>query len=932
MKPYTLLLLCLIFSLNSVLAQEKFGISGSVADTTTNVKLVNTTIAVLNAKDSTLTKFTRASASGSFSISGLRPGKFILLVTYPGYADYVDRFTLDSSARSKDLGQINMILKSNLLADVLIKGKAAAIKIKGDTTEFNAASFTIQPNAKVEDLLKQLPGIQVDKDGKITAQGETVGKVLVDGEEFFGDDPTLVTKNLRGDMVDKVQLYDKKSDQATFTGVDDGVKTKTLNIKLKEDKKNGYFGKVDAGGDGDFHQEQVMFNAFKAKRKFSAYGTVGNTGKTGLDWEDSNKYASSNNVEVSDDGGIMIYGGREEIRYNGQGIPLAQTGGLHYDSKWNGDKESINANFKLGSITIDGTRNNLSQNNLPTGILNSNQDQVFNNYTNVQKVDAIYQIKIDSTTNLKVSVDGTLRNTRSNDQYDGINLRGTDSLQNISDRKLSNEGTSQNVNMSAFLTKKLKKAGRTLSLNLTNSYNEREGTGFLNSKNTFYSRAAGLDPTSNIDSTQTINQYKTDDYQGLSFNANLTYTEPITKNLSVVFNYSFGLNSNSSDRKSFNQSGAGNYDVLDNLFSNNFELRQYSNQGGAVFNYKKAKSVINFGGKITDVSFKQIDVINDKAYTRKFINLAPQASYTYRFSQQKSFRINYNGYTSQPSISAIQPIRVNTDPLNISIGNADLKPSFSSSVNANFNSYKVLSGQSIYASANYSLTSNSIVSNVVTDSAGKSTYQSVNISDKMPSNYYLYGYFSRQLNTTGLNAGITLNMSGNTSFNYINGKLNTTESNSYRGSLRFRQYVQKKYDINIAAGPTYNTGQSSIQKQVNNNGWGFNSDASFTVYLPGKVEISSDANYEFTEKTASFNQNFDRLIWNSSISKKFLKGDNLQLTLSGNDLLNQNVGFSRYAYGNNITQNSYTTIKRYFLFSLMWEFNKMGGGIKAPAN
>src|SRR5690606_2451490 len=169
----------------------------------------------------------------------------------------------------------------------------------------NASSFKIEPNAKVEDLLRQLPGIQVDKDGKITAQGQTVNKVLVDGEEFFGDDPTLVTKNIRGDMVDKVQLYDKKSDQAEFTGIDDGEKTKTLNIKLKADKKNGYFGKVDVGGASDgYYQGQAMFNTFKGKKKFSAYGTIANTGKTGLSWRDNSKYGSSNNIEVTDGGGI----------------------------------------------------------------------------------------------------------------------------------------------------------------------------------------------------------------------------------------------------------------------------------------------------------------------------------------------------------------------------------------------------------------------------------------------------------------------------------------------------------------------------------------------------------------------------------------------------------------------------------------------------
>jgi hypothetical protein len=290
--PFLLLLLC--FFASASFSQTGYSIKGSVADTISNVKLVNTSIAVLNAKDSTLRKFTRAGADGSFNINGLGKGKFILLVTYPKYADYVEEFSLDSVKTTHNFGRISVILKSRLLEGVIVKGTRSAIKIKGDTTEFNASAFTVQANAKVEDLLKQLPGIQIDKDGKITAQGQTVNKVLVDGEEFFGDDPTLVTKNLRADMVDKVQLYDKASDQAAFTGIDDGQKSKTINIKLKEDKKNGYFGKADIGaGTKDFYQAQVAVNKFAGKEKMSFYGTLANTGKTGLGWEDANKFGTS---------------------------------------------------------------------------------------------------------------------------------------------------------------------------------------------------------------------------------------------------------------------------------------------------------------------------------------------------------------------------------------------------------------------------------------------------------------------------------------------------------------------------------------------------------------------------------------------------------------------------------------------------------------
>jgi hypothetical protein len=220
---YTIFCLLFLFSYSSR-AQSAFSVKGSVADTASAAKLHNASVLVLRAKDSIMVKFARANPEGNFAINNLPGGKYLLLITYPEYADYTESFSLDATTSAKDFGKIGMVLKSKLLQDIVIKGKATAIKIKGDTTVFNAAAFVVQPNAKVEDLIKQFPGVTVDKDGKISANGQTVEKMLVGGEEFFGDDPTLVTKNIRADMVKEVQMFEKKSDQAAFTGIDDGKK------------------------------------------------------------------------------------------------------------------------------------------------------------------------------------------------------------------------------------------------------------------------------------------------------------------------------------------------------------------------------------------------------------------------------------------------------------------------------------------------------------------------------------------------------------------------------------------------------------------------------------------------------------------------------------------------------------------------------------
>jgi len=927
-----LVLLCLCSF--STFAQNSYSVKGAAVDSVANIKLVNTSISVLNAKDSTLRKFTRAAANGSFNINNLGKGKFILLVTYPGYADYVENFSLDSVKTTHNVGNINMNLKSRLLNEVLIKGTVAAIKIKGDTTEFNAKAYTIQPNSKVEDLLKQLPGIQVDKDGKITAQGQTVQKVLVDGEEFFGDDPTLVTKNIRGDMVDKVQLYDKKSDQAAFTGIDDGQKTKTINIKLKEDKKNGYFGKVDAGiGTDGYYQGQGLYNKFQGKKKFSVYGTFGNTGKTGLGWQDNNKLGTGDGLQFGDDGNAYFDGGSQDGgldsfsgRYDGQGIPIANTGGAHYDNKWDNDKNSLNTNYKVGSLEVDGTRNNKQQQNLPgkvTNIIKSNTDQTFNNTMFRQKLDATYSIKLDTTSTLKVAIDGTLKNSDTHTTSTAESRKIDSTLINTNGRTLSNKVDQQLFNASALYTKKLKKPGRTLSLNVSAGVTESKARGFLYSNLQLYDSVGVAKGSPEI-----VDQLKTDNTKTSRFSSNLTYTEPLSKSLSIILNYGFSTNNSNSDRKSFDQSapGTGNYNVLNDSLSNHYVFDQTSNQGGLNFNYKKGKSTFRFGTRVANIDYKQVDEITGTTGHRNFTNWSPQANLQYKISTYSAFNLGYNGNQTQPTIDQLQPIRVNTDPVNQTIGNPNLKPSFTNSFFGYYNMYKVISDQSIWLNGNYSFTTNPIVSNVVTDTTGKSIIQSVNLNDKKQSNYYLGIDGSRKLGFIGLNVNGSLSTTGNIYYSMVNNELNKTKSNTYRVAIGLSKYKEKKYSLYLSGGPNYTIGQASLQPDRNNNGRGFEANYYLNVYLPGKIEISSDGQYQYTAATQSFNNDFRQTIINARISKAFFKGENLKASISGNDLLNQNSGFTRSASSNLITENRYTTIRRYFMLSLTWDFSAMGGG------
>jgi outer membrane receptor protein involved in Fe transport len=907
-------------------AQSNYTIKGSATDTTEKRSLLNTTVMVLNAKDSILYKFTRVTADGSFVINNLKPGKFIMVMSYPGYADYSEDFVLDDKTPTHNFGKIGLVLKARLLKDVIIKGQVTAIKIKGDTTEFNAKAYVIQPNDKVEDLIRQFPGIQVDKDGKITAQGQTVSKVLLDGEEFFGDDPTLVTKNIRADMVDKVQLYDKKSDQATFTGIDDGVKTKTLNIKLKDGKKAGYFGKADVGiGTDKYYTGQLLYNKFQNKEKFSLYGTAANTGKTGLNWDDNQKYADGGGGTMDDNGNFYFNGSGDDLRYNGRGIPIAKTGGSHYDNKWANDKYTINGNYKLGALDIDATQNTVRQNYLPDRIIKSTTDQSSHNTTFRQKLDATFNIKFDTTSNLKVAVDGTVKHITSNTTSIDTSRRINNTLLNQSNNITTNDNHQHRFNASAFYTKKLKKKGRTISALFAGSSNDDASTGFLNSRLLYF------DTTGVANRTQLTDQYKTVHNKNLTLNTNFTYTEPILKSLSIVFNYGLNANNGSSDQRSYSKPAGGNdYTVLVDSLSNFFKLNQLSNQVGAIFNYTKGKAVINFGTRASDVSFKQINEYTGDILKRHFINWNPQAMLIYKFSQQQSLRLSYNGNTNQPSINQIQPVKNNNNTLYETLGNPDLTPSFRNGFNGYFNSYKVLSGQSIYISANYSFTTNPIVTNTSTDAGGKTTVKYFNLPGKSPHNYSLYTDLSRKI--WGINMGIGGNVYGNTSYNMVRNdvtnitQLNTTNAINYQATININKYVQNKFNFYASAGPTYSINQTSLQPSNNSNGGGFSGYFGGNYYLPYQFEINSDANYTYTAKTTALPQGFRSTIVNVSLTKSFFKEKNLKLTAAVNDLLNQNNGFNRYAYGSIITEDRYNTIKRYFMFSVTYDFTKMSAG------
>jgi hypothetical protein len=903
-------------------------VKGTVSDSTEKKSLSGGVVMILQKSDSIIIRHTRTDKSGNFQLKDIPSGNYLLLVTYPAYADYVDELEIKDSL-PHIVPPIGLVLKSKLLEAVVVSGNKA-IRMKGDTVEFRADSFHTQAGATVEDLLKKLPGIQVDSKGQITAQGQTVKKVLVDGEEFFGDDPTLVTQNLRADMVDKVQLYDKKSEQSNFTGIDDGQRDKTINLKLKDNKKNGYFGKLSAGqGTDGYYDYQAMFNYFKRKEKISGYGILSNTGKTGLNWQERDNYGQSfaGNLDYDETTGSFNYNGVNndfeswDGKYNGQGIPIVKTGGLHYNNKWDDDRQSINGNYKVMQLDVNNLASTNSKNILPDSFYFNNEVQHSLDHILRHSMDGSYEIKFDSTSTLKLAANGGVDHKTTYSDFVSESLASDSSLVNRNTRNVSTVGDNRAVNSDLLWRKKLPKKGRTISLNVRENYTNNSSTGILGSTTGYYEQGV-------LTRDSVVDQHKDFHTENVVLDTKLTYTEPLSKVSFLIATYSLYLDNSHSNRNSYNKDAGGKYTSLDSLYSNDYQFNVLTNTGGLNYSLITKKWRVSAGSGIGSSRYNQRDLHADTSTIRKFINWYPNASVNYAFNPQKRLEFRYNGRMNQPNLNQLQPIRTNDDPLNIVVGNPSLKPEFRHQFNMYYNDFKILTERGIWMNASYNFTQNALSSASNIDTTGKRTTQTINVDG----NHSFYSYMSYNVKLKKLNmyAGVYANFNLNSTTSVINYQKNTTNDNNYSFGFNIYKSKEKKYDFSIQPSATYTDSRSSINTQTVTKYWTYSIQPNLNIYLPLKFFINADAAINLRPKSTVFTNNFNNTLLNGSIGKKFLKNDALVIKMSANDLLNQNIGFNRNTYSNFISQNTYSTIKRYFMLTAVWNFTK--AGTPAPNN
>jgi hypothetical protein len=918
MKLLQLLIFCLVISLSTT--AQKNAIKGSVTDTLNKQNLQKATISLLRSKDSVLIQFTRSTQNGDFVLENNFIGKFIILVTYPTYADYYDTVSLQANG-VVDLGLVKLTTKAHLLSDVTVVQKIAAVRMKGDTLVYKADSFKVKEGASVEELLKKFPGIQVDKSGNITAQGTKVEKVLVDGEEFFGDDPTIATKNLSASMVNEVQVFDKKSDQATFTGIDDGSTTRTINLKLKDDAKKGWFGKAELASNGNERwNNSLMANSFKKKRKFSVYGITSSTGKTGLDWTERGQFGESenNNMTITDDGGMyMSWGGGDGFdnpNYWGEGIPKSWSAGINYSNKFKKDQQSLNGSYKYGKIINEGFGSTLSQSILPdTLFFNNDRRTIFGNKDR-HSLNGSFDWLVDSFFSVKTTITASKGTQVGSSIFYSESLNAFNQFVNKSNRINNSNADNQSFKATILFRKKFKKNGRTLSLNIEQSMNQSDGTSFLYAVNDFYNKS-GV-----INVSDTTDQQKLNNSTNNILMGKLAFTEQLMKDLTLELSY--GLKNNQSKNKllSYDKNIDGNYSLLNNQFSNDFDFRILTNQVGSMIRLNKKKITFSAGGDITFANFKQQDLIKDTLYTYQFTNFFPKANFTYKFNANKRINFNYNGNTRQPTIQELQPLANNNNPLFIQVGNPNLKQEFNHRLNISFNNYQVLKNRGFNIGANGSFIDNAIRNSMVTDSTGKTISQSVNANGNY--NYSAYIGFNTKLPKLDMYfyTNYSYNFSNNVSI--VNTLKNETGNDRHSISFNLSKDVEEKYNFWMYTSFNYNISSSSIRPENNTQFWTINGGAELNIQLPWKLELNNNIDVELRQKTPLFSGNNNVTIWNAYIAKKILKNDKSQLRLSAFDILNQNRGYSRNISSTMLTENNFNQLAQYFTLSFIWNFSK----------
>lgn len=910
MNLKSILLLAGVLFAGGLSGQAKFDITGTVKGDGEN--LISATVVLLSDKDSTMVSFGLTDAEGNFNIKNVASGDYLLQLTYLGFGQYSRQVQLQNA--DINLGEIALSAADTKLDEIEIKAEHTPMMLNRDTLEYNAAAFQVQPNEVVEDLLRKLPGVEVESDGSIKAQGEDVQEVLVDGKKFFGNDVKTATRNLPADAVNKVQVFDKKSDAAEFSGVDDGERQKTINLELKEDRKSGAFGNV-SGGMGryddkyDRYRGSLSLNRFSSKTQLSLIGNFNNVNEQGFSTNDYVNFMS----------GMGWGGGRSAIpMFNGlsNGFVTTNAGGinLNYDLS---PKTEISISYFLNDIENTINSKTVRENYADienvffteemTEQINSNQNHRIN-FDIEQEIDSTQDLRIRGSYSINTGNASSSSLTQISDAQK--------SLANSTDAGFVSDGKSKNLSMNATYRKNFGSIEKR-TLTLTGQFNDalNESLGDLLSENLIYDEF-GMAVISDLIVQDQINDNDQNDYR-----LELSFVEPLGNEKFLEIKYR-RQNFNNDVLSEFYDIVSGDR-ILNTDISNAFIRDYYYDRYSTALYFNSDKSQLTLEAAVQSSHLTGDIIYQDEIIKTDVFRFLPRVSWRYDFQRGRNIRINYNTSINEPSLQQLQPNPNNSNPFNIYIGNPELVPEYNHRLRLSYFNYDQFTFRSFYAFANVNYTRNNITNVTSFDENFIQTTMPVNVDYNL--NLSTTQEYATPVNLFKTRISLRNRFGYTKSLIFINGRESSLERFNGNVRLSLENRNKKIFDWSLGGSYSYNINQYSDARTTNLGFSSQNAFADFRYNLKQSMSFELGANVNFYSEE-QFGEAQTIPIVRASISKFLLKDQRGELKLSVFDLMNQNLGISRTENQNYIENSEIVSLARYFMLSFTYSFKPGGGG------
>ena len=911
--------LCCTFSYSQ---SKNFKITGIIISEEDQTPLEAATVYLERKKDSSLVTYTISDKNGGFELEDkISDASLNLLVSYVGYQTYKKEIRVDQA--KINLEHIKLKISSNALDEILIKS-SPPVTIKKDTLEFNVSSFKTKKDASVEDLLKQLPGVEIDEEGKIKVNGKEVNKILVNGKPFFGSDPSITTKNLTKEIIEKIQVVDTKTKSEAFTGEEGDTENKTINLTIKEENNKGVFGRVAAGVGTDKRYEFAgMFNRFNNDQRVSVLIGGNNTNSPGFSFGEIQKMFGRGGSTSFNSNGAFSINGRQFG--GGEGITTSRLSGANYADNI-GEKTEIAADYFYSKSNSENDKSSQRETILSDSRYFSNSRSNSNNDTESHTVNTDFEIKIDTTFMINVKPSFTSSKITTDYVSEDETLNENLTLTNQSSLNSFVESELNNFSNEISATKKFGSKGAFLRFAMDNRITKNESDDFINS----ISEVFGTSPETIVRSQFTDDSRKSND-----FSTDVRYKLPIKANeLFINFEYEYQYNKDENRKSTYDFDGVANtYNTFNEDLSTDFEYTDEKSTPGVQLSYKKEKFSARFGWAYIFRTLTNKDGLRPQFdIERDFNAVEIKSNFKYQFSKKASFYASYRLSNRPPSLNQLQAFEDVSNPLNTVVGNPNLEPTNENRFYLNFNAYNWQERTGFYIYANITTSNNAVVSKTIVDPETlkrTTTYDNVDGNQ----NGYTGIDFSKRikldsLNSIRLKVGSWLNFSRNTNFN--NAVQYASKSVSINPNIGIDYVLKDVFEFKPRYRISLTNNKYDIDAFEDRNFTSHNLDLNTAFFLPKGFEWRNDITYNYNSNIADGFQK-SAWFWNASLAYSVLK-EKGTISLKVYDLLNQNTNARRRATQDYIEDTQSVVLRQYFMLNFSWKFNSLGAKGETKGN